>query len=225
MLGGKGVRFGSSISKQFCQLKSTQEEVIFELATSRILSIPSFKHLLFIIPQKIKTTEMNILEEALIRLKNQHPKVIFELTKGGNNRHQSFLKAFLFLEQKNFKPKVLAVHDANRPFLSDNFIARVNQEVEEMSSKKVCSIPIIPMIDSIIFNNEDSLTYLPREKFYCVQTPQLLWWNSVVKAFKVKKVNQTWSDEGSFMLEMGFSSSYYSGELGNKKITYPKDIL
>ena len=224
LLGGKGVRFGSSIPKQFYPIKNSQGESVFEFSASRLVSTISIGHVLFVIPKETNAPESKLFFESMNRLKKKYPDIKFHLTRGGENRHQSFMNGVAFFKkqaQPNFE--VLIVHDANRPFLSNDFLLRVSEEIRQIDYKRACSIPVIPSVDSLVLNG-DNLSYLPREEVYQVQTPQLLWWASVLEAFSKNKGRKSWPDEGSFMSEMGFRVFCYPGEAANKKITYQEDI-
>ena len=229
MLGGKGVRFGSSTPKQFHDVGSVQKKLLFELTASRLLSITLFEIILLVIPKRIKTEELKIFQEALTRLRVQYPQVVFQFTHGGDDRHGSFEQAFFFLEEKKIEPSALAVHDANRPFLSDSFLIRIKQEIKKINHDQACSIPTVPSVDSLLYDDQvgsdKSPHYLSRTKIHCVQTPQLLCWRAVSIAFEKKKYDKSWADEGSFLLDMGFAVTHYLGESDNKKITYQKDLL
>ncbi len=229
MLGGKGVRFRSSTLKQFHYVGSAQKELLFELTTSRLLSMALFEIVLFVIPKKIKDEEFKVFKKSLRKFQIQYPQVVFQFAYGGDHRHESFEKAFLFLKKKSSEPSVLAVHDANRPFLSDSFLARIKQEIKKINHIQVCSIPTVPPVDSLLCDDQVHFKspqyYLSRKKVHCVQTPQLLYWEAVSTAFEKKRYDKRWEDEGSFLLEMGFSVVHYLGEPDNKKITYQKDLL
>ena len=231
LLGGRGHRFCSGLPKQFHSFEQDQKKLVFELTAERLTECLNLSKLLFVIPEHLKPNEALLFEESLERLRQKFPEVICHTTKGGEHRHESFERGVCFLKKDNFKDKALIVQDAVRPFLSETFLNRIKKEAESLGEKKPCSIPVIPMTDSLVMKDSDhkvSLSYLERESVYLIQTPQLLWSDAVLKAFAYKNKKdhkKTWTDEGSFMLDMGFPVASYEGDINNKKITYYEDMI
>ena len=236
LLGGRGQRFGSKLPKQFYSFKESPYKSIFEQATEKIAKYISLQKILLVIPSDLNQNEKSVFESCLERLTQEFPAIDYYSTNGGAHRHESFQKGISFFKEDDIQDKVFIVHDASRPFLSEDFLHKVEKETYNMGDQNPCSVPALQVADSLIINNNDEnlyaekkiLSYLPRDKVYYIQTPQLLWGKSVFEAFRInaqKKINKVWTDEGSFMLEMGFPVSYYEGDVLNKKITYFQDIV
>ena len=225
LLGGRGSRFGSPTPKQFHQIQKNPKEFIFERSASCLLNKIPVSSALFLVPEKLEPSERALFDQGLGRLRARFSHLDFYFTEGGAHRHESLERGVHFLKKKGINPKILLVHDANRPFLSDEFLSKVNQEINRIDHKRACSVPVVASADSLVLDEGGrGVAYLPRKKVYQVQTPQLLLWESLLAAFQKKKKNRFWTDEGSFMMDMGFPVFYYQGDVGNRKITHRKDV-
>ena len=224
LLGGRGSRFGSPTPKQFHQIQKNPKEFIFERSALCLLNGVSVSSALFLIPEGLESSKRALFDQGLGRLKARFPHLDLYFTEGGSHRHESLERGVHFLKKKGIKSKILLIHDANRPFLSDEFLSKVNQEINRIDHKRACSVPVVASADSLVLDEGGQLSYLPRKKVYQVQTPQLLLWESLLAAFQKKKENRFWTDEGSFMIDMGFPVFHYQGDVGNRKITHREDI-
>ena len=245
LLGGRAQRFTSellqknkkdtnaTLPKQFHPLDSKKDNtLLFEASAKCLIKALNLDSALFVFPEQKDKSDLvseNLSKEVLTRLKNNFPDCEMMIIEGGATRHDSFQNSINFLQRKNLSPDhILIVHDANRPFLYDHYLKRIEKEIRKIGEKKPCSIPVIQNIDSLVLEGELGLEYLPREKVYRIQTPQLLYLKSVYEAFDEKtkkKLSFDWTDEGSFMKDMGFDVSTFKGDIQNKKVTYPMDLL
>ena len=243
LLAGRSHRFGHKLShedesavlpKQFHSLgKKKESSLLFEISAQRLISALRLNLALFVFPPSLKTKYealacQTLFEEAIYRLRNTYPDCKMMTTEGGDTRHKSFQNSINFLKAQNVSSDlILIVHDASRPFLDEPYLERIYKEIQGIGPKKPCSIPVIKTIDSLILRDKTQLEYLPREKIYQIQTPQLLYLESIYKAFERKyKGNNLfrWPDEGSFMKNMGFDIYTFEGDIQNKKVTYPADL-
>ena len=204
LLAGQSQRFNSgllledettSLPKQFYPLAKKEGVLIFEASAQSLIGALSLDQVLFVFPEhmlngdKVSSVCQNLFDEGLYRLQSAYPHCKIMSTKGGHTRHHSFEISINFLQEKDFDPNsVLIVHDANRPFLQTPYLKRIKKEIKKIGPETPCSVPVIQHTDSLILKNKNLLRYLPREKVYQIQTPQLLYLVAVYEAFAKKKM-------------------------------------
>ncbi|RME92206.1 MAG: hypothetical protein D6767_03720 [Candidatus Hydrogenedentota bacterium] len=224
LLGGSGRRFGGSLPKQYQEFNingkiaplfiHTLEKINREISFELILMIAQKQYHSFVLDK--------------IRQQKQIQQIEVIVGEGGNTRHESFTKGISLLHEKNKiqKNTVVCVHDANRPFLSTEFLKRAETTSKKITEKHPCALPIVPVRDSLVeVKNQTIKAYLNREKTFAVQTPQLIHAYTayhILQSRSYQKKNYT--DEGSFFLDYGHAVLTFEGDLSNKKVTFPEDI-
>lgn len=223
LLAGSGSRFESRIPKQFLNISG--DNALFIQSIQAISKYVIIDHLILVVSKKyIKSKDFL---DPLNSFKKTSPDLKIDIIEGGNSRHESFLKGAVHTTPH--ENHVVMVHDANRPFISDTFGAGIAENIKTLSTDKSCLIPVIPSVDSLCKISHDGkiMNYLPRDNTYRIQTPQLIYAPSLEQALiKSKRYGTTtdYTDEGSFMLSMGFSVFTFPGDPGNIKITTKDDI-
>lgn len=223
LLGGSGSRFASKTPKQFIHYNDKQfgRIKVFEASVKRLLSRKNlFQHVVFAVNSAFINDKLFL--DSYQNLQNEFLFIQFEATVGGDTRFESFRKAFNRAMLKNIDN--IAVHDANRPFLSAQFLNQIEAAMQRLSSEEPCYIPVIPQTDSTCQVQNNKVTaYLHREKLARVQTPQLMHLKSAQQAL-TNMQDGDFTDEGSFMLKNGFKVKTYEGDETNMKITFPGDL-
>lgn len=229
-MGGSGSRFGGPLPKQFCRLVGTtgqgRQLPLFAQTLSAFLEKFDFDVVVLAVhPGYIDSVEFL---EPLEWLKRQFD-VQWVFMPGGDSRHDSFRKAFTALLQQLDEDQTesfrLMVHDANRPFLTEDFLQRVKESFVTLSEERPALIPVIAMADSVVKVKEKGVQeYTVREELGRVQTPQLLWGPAAAKALSQAQEGAEFPDEGSLMLHCGYNLSVFTGDLANRKITYRDEV-
>lgn len=192
LLGGTGSRFGGKIPKQFlhfsCQA-AQDERPLFSCTTHRLLSAGMFHAVVFVVHPHYLQNE--IFLQALANLKKEFPHVQQFVAEGKQNRHQSFRSGWLTLLRESFFDPAeirLAVHDANRPHLSQDFLERIKTKLQTLSFETPCFVPAIEAVDSMLQTDTygNVFAYIPREFVRRVQTPQLLYGKSLVQKINLE---------------------------------------
>ena len=218
LLGGSGMRFGSNLPKQFHLVAN---EPLFK-ATCRSLCALPFRYIVLVVNENYIAEK--IFTNALQELTLEFPSSQFIATTGGNTRHLSFLNGLKELKKITGTSSHIAVHDANRPFISESFIENIRIAFNELGETAQAAVPVIPVTDSILqkYENEE-VQYPDRSSLFAVQTPQLLF----LPAFenRLQTLNEdNYTDEGSMALALGLKVFTFEGDPGNVKITYPSDL-
>lgn len=215
LMAGKGERFSSSLPKQYVLIGSKE---LFLYTIEPFLTCPLIDFLLFVVPSSFEKKT----EEILIKNKISKECAVIP---GSFSREESSYEAIKFLKDKETNPSsIILFQDGDRPFLEEKTILDNVYSAKQFSAV----VTAFPATDSLALS-EDGYTlssYLPREKIYCLQTPQTFAFSLLDKAFsQAKKPLRDYTDEGSLVLDaLGKKPRVIFGKKKNVKITYQEDF-
>ena len=198
LAGGNGSRFGKKLPKQFIQING---ENLIDFFLKRI-DTNNFDKI--VIVSKISYFKY------LKKLEFDFPLVKFIFTRAGNDRQSSSYNGLKVL--KSFNPKNVLIHDAARPFCSNNLIIKILKNLNKNSS----SIPFI--------FNTDKKMILKKEfnqNIKLIQTPQGFKFQTIFEAHKNTLIKKA-RDDSSLITEKKIN--FVKGEKFNLKITYADDL-
>lgn len=195
---GSGTRFGAELPKQFLCIDDIP---IFIHSINKFLNADPSIEIVLVIDSKIKELVQELLSkhDLLVKIK---------LTDGGDTRSESVQKGLAAIGEEG----IVLIHDAARPFVSEKLI----QSIYEVAKLQKAVVPIVPVADSMIHINGDTVD---RSEYYTVQTPQGFDVELLKKAYSImdKKV---FTDDASLLRALGIKVYTIDGETGNIKITY-----
>lgn len=122
------------------------------------------------------------------------------------------------------KNEYVLIHDACRPYVTQNLIEIVKSKLND-GYDAVC--PVIDIVDSVIDINNNQIQYLERNNIKRVQTPQGFKFSALMSAFgETQSSNEIFNDEFSLVLskQPKLKHLLVQGETGNTKITFPEDV-
>lgn len=139
--------------------------------------------------------------------------------EGGERRQDS---VGIALEHLDADTELIAVHDAVRPFVSLEDIARV----VEAAAKSGAAILAVPVTDTVKEVEKDEVkSTLRRERLVLAQTPQVFSKAILAEAFaEARKDNYYGTDESSLVERLGHPVTLVQGSERNIKITRPSDL-
>src|SRR5215472_8127890 len=142
---------------------------------------------------------------------------------GGNSRQQSVENALATVEPDT---KLVAVHDAVRPFIDLETIHRVFDEAAE-SGAAIVGVPVVDTVKQV--NRGTGKAHiratLPREKLVLAQTPQVFRYDLLTRAFQsAREDGFIGTDESSLVERLDVEVSVVLGSDRNIKITKPADM-
>jgi len=214
LAGGSGKRFGADLPKQFLEING---KTILQYSIEAFEKNQKIHEIIVVSnPQFIKkTTEI---------IKNSNYSKIVAILEGGNERYESSLNAIKFIS----KECNLLLHDAVRPFVSQQIIDNVIEALEKYNAVSVA----VPVSDTILQSNENQLFIesVPNRNFlFAAQTPQAFKWSVLKKAYEIglKSENFIATDDASVIKKYLPNEQIFigKGEQTNIKITYSSDIL
>ena len=218
--GGRGLRMGGALPKQFIAIDGTP---IYLHALRPFLEHPEVLAIRVGMPEDY-TDEVG---KALMEL---YPGEVFSgrlsVFPGGRRRQDTVEKGVRLMEQISGITGVL-VHDAARPFLSHEILDRTIRMLDRGQAVGVG----VPVSDTLwrVSGEEKEIEVreiVPREAIVAAQTPQgapLPLFLSALDRAKVE--DREFTDEASLFLWAGLPFVLVEGSNRNRKITRPEDLL
>jgi 2-C-methyl-D-erythritol 4-phosphate cytidylyltransferase len=213
---GLGTRMGHDTPKQFLELDGVP---IVILSLRKIAACP-------LITQIIVATRADEVERLDARIREEKLKQPVRVIKGGASRQESVAQALKHVPEST---ELVVVHDAVRPLVTPEQIARVIEEARRCKA----AILGIPAMDTIKEVKRASLpedvalitATIPRERVVQAQTPQVFETRLLKEAFagaEADGVNA--SDEAGLIERLGHEVHVVQGSERNIKITKPADM-
>ncbi len=214
--GGKGLRMGADLPKQFIPVAG---KPLLMHTLEAFYQWDSSAHIVLVLPEDHQSYWKMLCEEIGCEVPHR-------IVTGGATRFNSVkngLDSILF-ERNQIKgnvPCFVAVHDGVRPFVSSEVI----QACFERAVIKGAVIPVIPMIDSLRKKEENGETHpVDRTLYIAVQTPQVFDLAILAKSYE-QSDSSLFTDDASVVESMGYMVDTVIGDRKNIKITTPFDLL
>ncbi len=208
--GGEGNRAGGSIPKQFQLLKGVP--VLWWSVRAFHEEDPSTKIILVLHPGFLDDWDIMFSE-----LPEEDRKIPVHISCGGRSRLESVKNGLMSVPDED---ALVAVHDAARPLVTPELIARG----WEAARRYKAAVPVVPMTDSIRRLDGDASQAVPRKDYVKVQTPQVFD-ASLLKAAYHQTLGSGMTDDASVAEAAGHSICLFEGSPYNMKITGPMDLL
>jgi 2-C-methyl-D-erythritol 4-phosphate cytidylyltransferase len=203
--GGTGARMKGDVPKQFMLLSG--KPVIQYSMEAFVKFDASIKIIVVLHP------DFTAYWEKLCRdLNIAIPHIV---VKGGKTRFESVKNGL----DRILEDGLVAVHDAARPLIDDEFIAQQFSAAESLGS----SVPGIAVNDTIRVVEGDTSRQLDRCFLRAMQTPQVYKVTELQRAYQ-QAFDPLFTDEASVMQSAGFPINLTQGSVINIKITNPQDI-
>jgi len=151
------------------------------------------------------------------------PKPV-RLVEGGEHRQESVANAIAEVNASD--DDIVLVHDAVRPFVTEEIIREVIEQVKKTGAA-IAAVPAVDTIKQVERTSEGAVitTTVPRERAVLAQTPQGFRFGVLKKAFDEATADGfSGTDEASLIERMGGEVSVVMGSPRNIKITTPGDL-
>ena len=211
--GGKGLRMGSDIPKQFLPIGG---KPVLMRTLERFRAYSSALQIILVLPEAQQDYWRKLCEEYQF-------DVEYQLANGGQTRFHSVQNGLALVPDD--AEGVVGVHDGVRPFPSIEVIRNCYETAR--TAKAV--IPVIPVVETVrqLFSNgqQDLRTSktVPRDEYRLVQTPQTFD-IQLLKAANRQPYNDGFTDDASVVESYGFEIALVEGNRENIKITTPYDL-
>jgi 2-C-methyl-D-erythritol 4-phosphate cytidylyltransferase len=209
MAAGHGERFEGAAPKQLA-LVGGRPMVAWSI--ERFASCTDIEQVYLVIPPAQTGAWRVALAEPSAELVN-------DVVEGGQRRQDSVR---LGVEALPETITHVLIHDAARPCLSAQLLARVIEAIRDNAAV----VPVVPVVDTLAVDAGEAVdAIVDRTKIISVQTPQAFEKQLVLRAHrKAYADGLRSSDDGSLVLALGETVKTIPGERTNIKITYAEDI-
>ena len=209
--GGKGLRMGSDIPKQFLPIGG---KPVLMRTLERFREYDADLQIILVLPEAQQAYWHQLCEKY-------HFDVAYTLANGGQTRFHSVQNGLAKVPDD--AEGVVGVHDGVRPFPSIEVIRNCYETAR--TAKAV--IPVIPVVETVrqLFSNgrqKESRT-VPRDEYRLVQTPQTFD-IQLLKAANRQPYNDGFTDDASVVESYGHQITLVDGNRENIKITTPYDL-
>ncbi len=205
--GGKGLRMGSDIPKQFLPIGGRP---VLMRTIERFREYSPTLQIILVLPKAQQDYWQELCQEY-------HFNVEYQLADGGETRFHSVQHGLALIPDD--AEGVVGIHDGVRPFPSIDVI----RNCYETAREKKAVIPVIPVVETVRhLQGEVSIT-VPRNDYRLVQTPQCFD-IQLLKAANRQPYNDGFTDDASVVEAFGFDITLVEGNRENIKITTPYDL-
>ena len=214
--GGKGLRMGSDIPKQFLPIGG---KPVLMRTLERFREYSDELQIILVLPEAQQDYWRQLC-------KQYHFQVQYQLANGGETRFHSVQNGLALIPDD--AQGVVGVHDGVRPFPNIDVI----RDCYETARTAKAVIPVIPVVETVrkldltkcqTLCEVESIT-VPRGDYRLVQTPQTFD-IQLLKAANRQSYNDGFTDDASVVESYGHAITVVEGNRENIKITTPYDML
>ena len=203
--GGKGLRMGGDIPKQF--LPVCGKPVLMRTLEAFHAYDASIR-LILVLPVSQQAYWKQLCEEYQFEL-------VHEIANGGETRFHSVKNGLALVEEDG----LVGVHDGVRPFVSQEVITRCYEEAASLKAV----IPVIGVVETVRHLTEEGSETVPRDQYKLVQTPQVFDVALLHRAYQ-QEYTDLFTDDASVVEALGEKVYLVEGNRENIKLTTPFDL-
>lgn len=204
--GGKGLRMGGDIPKQFLPVGG---KPILMRTIDRFLQYDPMMQVVLVLPESQQDYWRSLCEQY-------HFSQPYTLANGGETRFHSVKNG---LAKVSLDALLIGVHDGVRPFVSLDTI----QASYEEAAHTEAVVPVIDVVETVRHQVEGKSVTVPRVEYKLVQTPQVFAAELLRKAYN-QPYTEFFTDDASVVERFGHAVTLVPGNRENIKITTPFDL-
>ena len=205
--GGKGLRMGGDIPKQFLPVGGVP---VLMRTLMRFRDYDEAIQIVLVLPESQQEYWHSLCDEYDFKLDCQ-------VANGGETRFHSVRNG---LAKVDDDVRLIAVHDGVRPFVSLDTISACFDE----ASRRGAVVPVIDVVETVRHLEGDSSVTVPRDEYKLVQTPQVFDAALLRKAYE-QTYRDFFTDDASVVESLGHDVALVAGNRENIKITTPYDMV
>lgn len=203
--GGKGLRMGGDIPKQFLPIGG---KPVLMRTIEAFYQYDSSLDIILVLPREQQEYWKELCEKYSFNIS-------YKVADGGETRFHSVKNGLDFVEEG-----LVGVHDGVRPFVSREVITRCFDVAERAHAV----IPIIGMIETVrCLNGDGKSVTVNRDDYKLVQTPQVFSVSLLKNAYN-QPYSSLFTDDASVVEAMGETVCLVEGNRENIKLTTPFDL-
>lgn len=206
--GGKGLRMGGDIPKQFLPIGG--KPVLMRTIEVFRQAYPDI-HIILVLPASQQEYWQQLCREYAF-------SVPFRIADGGETRFHSVSNGLKLVPDD--AEGIVGVHDGVRPFVSVETVRRCYDEAVERGAV----VPVVSVVETVRQIREDGTSVtVPRDAYKLVQTPQAFRVSLLKEAYRQPYI-PAFTDDASVVEALGKPVHLVEGNRENIKITTPADI-
>ena len=205
--GGKGLRMGTDIPKQFLPIGG---KPVLMRTLERFREYSPTLQIILVLPKAQQDYWHHLCQEYDFNVE-------YQITDGGETRFHSVQHGLALIPDN--AEGVVGVHDGVRPFPSIDVIRNCYETAR--TAKAV--IPVIPIVETVRHLEGEKSKTVPRNDYRLVQTPQTFD-IQLLKAANRQPYNDNFTDDASVVEAFGIDVTLVEGNRENIKITTPYDL-
>ena len=205
--GGKGLRMGSDIPKQFlpvCGLPVLMRTI------RRFREYSADINIILVLPKAPQAYWQSLCKEY-------HFDERYSIADGGETRFHSVSNGLSLIPDD--AEGVVGVHDGVRPFPSIDVIAGCYETARHQGAV----IPVIPVVETVRHLEGDDSKTVSRDEYRLVQTPQTFDIQLLKRAYR-QPFTPMFTDDASVVEALGNTITLVEGNRENIRITTPFDL-
>lgn len=206
--GGKGLRMGSDIPKQYMEVGG--KPILMHTIEQFYTALPDVNIILVLAADRIEYWN-ELCKKYSFDIKH-------DVVAGGKERFYSVKNALDIIPDN--AEGVVGVHDGVRPFVSYDVIKQTYQKADAGNSV----VPVMPLVESVRKIDGGLTKAVDRKEYVSVQTPQVFPINVLKKAYS-QEYKPCFTDDASVVENMGVKIVTTEGNKENIKITTPFDLI
>jgi 2-C-methyl-D-erythritol 4-phosphate cytidylyltransferase len=203
--GGKGLRMGGDIPKQFLPVCG---KPVLMRTLEAFHAYDASMRLILVLPVSQQAYWKQLCEEYQFEL-------VHEIANGGETRFHSVKNGLALVEGDG----LVGVHDGVRPFVSQEVITRCYEEAASLKAV----IPVIGVVETVRHLTEEGSETVPRDQYKLVQTPQVFDVTLLRRAYQ-QEYTDLFTDDASVVEALGEKVYLVEGNRENIKLTTPFDL-
>lgn len=206
LAGGVGIRSGLDRPKQ---LETLGGKPVLRWSIDALTALPGFARLTLVVPEEWRN------DHAVIAGSDA------DLCVGGATRRQSVANALVEIAEVPADAIVL-VHDAARPGVSADVLARL---IDAVAAGAAAAIPVLPVADTLVARAGPRAAGAPvdRDALWRVQTPQAFRLD-VLRAAHAQWTGAEPTDDAQMVRALGHDITAVAGSEALHKLTFRDDI-
>lgn len=203
--GGKGLRMGSELPKQFLPIGG---KPVLMCTIEAFYAYNSEIQIILVLPCSQQPYWVDLCRE-------HHFSVPHHIADGGETRFHSVKNGLSFVTT----PGLVGVHDGVRPFVAGEVIARCYA----LAAEKKAVVPVIDVVETVRHLEDGGSVTVNRDEYKLVQTPQVFDADLLKQAYE-QPYTTHFTDDASVVEALGSPVFLTTGNRENIKITTPFDL-
>ena len=206
--GGKGLRMGGDLPKQFMPLHG---KPVLMHTIERFRAYSDERKIILVLPDEQQDYWRQICQKHNFTIEHT-------VVDGGQTRFHSSQNGVAAVPDD--ATGVIGIHDGVRPFVSEETIARCFEAARQFGA----ALPVLPVTDTLRRVTDDGGYNVQRNDYRTVQTPQTFDAQLLKQAFK-QPYSDNFTDDASVVEALGHKVTMVDGNRENIKLTTPFDLV